>query len=418
MTTTISADEIADHLRPGMTVYVGGASGESPLIRDALSRRPDCAAGVDFIGAQLPGINVFDYAGLHPQATSQGIFVTPAQRTSFATGRHRLLRMGYHGFASYLRDRPVDLALLLLSESDADGSYGFGANADLAGIAAAGARVVIAEVNATLPRNSGERLPANQVQFAVRSNLPIAHPIDAAPDPVQERIAHNVAGLISDGDILQIGIGKLPSAVLGRLTSHRRLGLHSGLISDGCLDLIEAGVLTGETNPIDPRLAVAAGAIGSARLYAALNSPLIDLRSALRTHDADLIRQLPNFVSINSAIEVDLFGQFNADTVGGRFVAGVGGFNDFVRAARQSRGGRSIVALPSRSKSASRIAASLPFAPITALSGDIDFLVTENGTADLRHKSIDQTAAAIIAIAAPEDRPELTAAWQSIRSRL
>ena len=420
MAKVISADEIPNLLKPGMTVYVGGATGESSVIREALRQRPDCAPGVHFIGAHLPDINSFDYSSLEPTARSTGIFVTAAQRDSFVQGRHRILRMGYFEFAQYLRRTEIDMALLLLSEPDDEGRFGSGLNADFCCIAADRAKIVIAEINSALPkRSSSSRICPDQVTYCIPSDAEISSLGQPSVDPTSHRIASNVAELIENGAILQIGIGKLPSAVLSCLEAHQRLGLHSGVVSDACLRLIAKGVMTGETNPLSRGVAVAAGALGSSKLYQSLDTAAIDLREASYTHSSEVLRMLPSFASINSAIEVDLFGQINAETVGGRMVSGVGGFNDFARAARSNESGRSIVALPSRSRDLSRIVPTLrPGAPITANSGDVDYIVTEHGTASLAGRTLEQRASALISIAHEDDREHLERSWHDLKARL
>jgi 4-hydroxybutyrate CoA-transferase len=217
--------------------------------------------------------------------------------------------------------------------------------------------------------------------------------------------------LIQDGDCIQTGIGAIPAAILEALVSKNDLGLHSGLIDDGGMALIERGVMTGRAKPVDRGVHVTGMALGSAALldWLARRSD-VAFRGADYTHEVRVIRDIPNFVSINSAVEIDLFGQVNAERVGGRQISGTGGSVDFMRAAKASKGGRSIVAMTAtaRGGSVSRIVPRVDL--VTALRTDIDLVVTEYGVANLKHASTAARVDALIEIAAPAFREDLRAA--------
>jgi 4-hydroxybutyrate CoA-transferase len=217
-----------------------------------------------------------------------------------------------------------------------------------------------------------------------------------------------VADLIRDGDCIQTGIGAIPAAILAALANKNDLGLHSGLIDDGGMALIERGVMTSRAKPIDRGQHVTGMALGSTALMDWLaQRPDVMFRGADHTHEVRAIREIPNFVSINSAVEIDLFGQVNAERVGGRQLSGTGGSVDFMRAAKASRGGRSIVAMTAtaRGGSVSRIVPRVELA--TALRTDVDLIVTEYGVADLKHASAAARVEALIDIAAPAFRDAL-----------
>jgi 4-hydroxybutyrate CoA-transferase len=224
-------------------------------------------------------------------------------------------------------------------------------------------------------------------------------------DPAAEAIGRHVAALIRDGDVLQTGIGSIPAAILARLNGHNDLGLHGGLLDDGGMQLIRAGNVTGSHKTLDRGLHVTGMALGSSELIDWLaQTPSVKFCGANYTHEVSVIRQLDNFVSINSAVEVDLYGQINAEFANGRQLSGTGGSVDFMRAAAASRGGRSIVAMnaTARDGSVSRIVPKVEM--VTALRTDVDLVVTEFGVASLKGKSVAARTEALISIAAPEFR--------------
>ncbi len=411
-----SADDVIARLRPGMTVFVGGVTGEPLALRAALAANPAAAAGVTFVGAWLPGLNEFDYAGLHRQAKSIGLFVTRAQRESFATGRHRFVPVSYHGFAEYLGRLEFDQAWIQVGPARIDGSYPLGLNADYADVVRA--HTVVAEVNRHLTIGArATMLP--RADAIVETGVALPQSPSPAETPEAAALAAHVTELIADRDTIQIGVGSLPSAVLRRLRNHRDLGLHSGIISDECLDLVEAGVITGRHKGIDDGLAVAAVAIGTTRLYQALARDDIVLRESRHVHAPGTLARINSLVSLNAALEVDLLGQVNATSIDGRFVSGMGGFLDFARGARSSNGGRSVVMLPARAKEKSRIVPRFaPGTPVTATALDIDVVVTEHGAARVTGLDWDARARALIGIAAPEHRDALAAAWHEMRGRM
>ena len=260
-------------------------------------------------------------------------------------------------------------------------------------------------------------LPADAVAgtFVSGEELPVAH-LGSRGD-VEERIGRNVAGLVDDGDCLQTGVGAIPDAVLDSLSSHRHLGFHSGMLCDGARKLIDAGVITGERKTRDRGRHVTGFVYGDADLYGwAVTRDDLDLRPVSYTHDAGVLASLDNLVIVNSAVQVDLFGQINAEMIGARQISGTGGAVDFFRGAALGRGGRSIVALPSTAArgSRSRIVVRLdPPGVATALRTDCDYVVTEFGVASLSGRTVDERAEALIGVSAPEFRRELEERWQS-----
>ncbi len=422
MPETIAPDDVPALLRPGMTVFVAGGPNEPLTVLDAIRRRPTASAGVTWIQSIVPGLNRFDFCSLHDDARALAFFVTPQTRASHRAGKLEFIPCQLRAAADLLAEGiDIDLALVSVAAPPAaggavpdDGDAGFstGLNSDFTDVVFTRARRVVAEVNAAFPApRDAPRIAARDIDFAVpvrRDPEPLPLP---EPDDTARAIARNVAELVRDGDTVQTGIGSIPFAVLGALGEKNDLGLHSGILDDGAMELVERGVVTGAYKTIDRGRHVAAYAIGSPALYAWVGEhPGVRLRPVNYTHGAAVLARIERFVSINSALEVDLAGQVNAEMLDGRQVAGTGGAVDFMRGAAASRGGRSIVALNATAAGGkvSRIVPRLGDgnAP-TALRTDIDYVVTEYGAAHLRHASEGARAAALAGIAAPAFRDGL-----------
>jgi len=276
--------------------------------------------------------------------------------------------------------------------------------------AARRARAVIAEINERVPETPGSELPEDiRIDAVIRSAREPAMMHTAPLGATEAAIAKQVASLVPDGATLELGIGALPDAILGALTGHRDLGLHSGMLGDGVATLAEAGALTNARKPVDAGISIGGLLFGTRRLFDfAHRNPALRLMPPTYTHGHQVLRQLPSFFAINSAVEADLTGQVNGESLGGAYVGAIGGQVDFMRGAIAA-GGRSIIALPAtaRGGAVSRIATKLGDATVTSLRSDMDVIVTEYGIAELRHRSLAERARRMIAIAAPRFREEL-----------
>jgi acetyl-CoA hydrolase len=287
--------------------------------------------------------------------------------------------------------------------------------------AARRARVVIAELNDQVPDTAGSALPTDiRIDGLVRTSRP---PAMLQPTPlgaVERRIAEHVAALVPDGATIELGIGALPDAVLAALAQHRDVGIHSGMIGEGVLDLVERGVITNARKPIDAGITIAGLLFGTRRLFDfAHRNRALRLMPPDYTHGYDVLRRLPDLIAINSALEVDLGGQVNGEMAGGVHVGAIGGQVDFVRGALAAPRGRSIIALPATAKSGgvSRIVARLGDAVVTSLRSDMDVVVTEYGIAELDGCSLAERARRLIAIAAPQFREALERAAHPLIAR-
>jgi acyl-CoA hydrolase len=309
---------------------------------------------------------------------------------------------------------PLDVALIQVSPPDSHGFCSFGVGVDTTLTAAKCARYVIAQVNDQMPRTYGDSfIHVNDIDAVVESS----HPLCAMKKPVstdlQIAIAKNVAGLIEDGSVLQTGIGGIPDAVLPMLMDRRDLGVHSELVSDGVIPLIEAGVLTGARKNFKPRKIIVGFVLGTKEVFDFVDdNPIFEFHPTAYTNDPALIARNDNMVAINSALQVDLTGQVCSDSIGNRFYSGIGGQVDFLRGASRSKGGKPIIAISSTAKSGaiSRIVPMLdPGAGVVTSRGLVRYVVTEYGVAYLHGKCIRERAKALIEIAHPKFRDELYA---------
>lgn len=398
-------------LREGDRILVGQGSGEPASLTQRLAE----------ISKTVPGLTVCFGLVLEDTLADDGTLSFESYGALGAAARLpeqalTLLPLHYSEYTARIADGRLrsDVVMVQLSSADASGTHHLGMG-DLHLIEAARrARVVIAEINPTTPRTPGSEWPHDlPIDLVVESDRPPPTLAAGTANAIEEAIAAKVAGLVPDRAVLQFGIGRLPGAIAGALTGHRDLGLHSGVISDGVMTLMESGALTNAAKEIDTGQAVGGVVVGSTELFAHVDeNPEIILRSTAHTHSAAAIARLSRFCALNSAIEVDLLGQVNTETAGGRYVGGVGGQLDFTRAARLSPKGRAIVALPStaRGKTASRIVPCVETVSIAKV--DADMVVTEWGVAELHGVPAAQRAERLIEIADPQFREDLSRHWR------
>jgi len=418
MSRKLDVSAVVAGLAPGMTVFVPGLSGESLAFHEALQAAPDKAAGVTFTGLHFPGINRSDYLGLHPDARQRAYVMTPGLRAGLVDGRAELLTLDYPGIYRDLAARAgeVDLAIAQVSPPDREGRCSFGPSSDFHPAIWARARRRVLHVNPQVPRTRGAfsvRLDGADAYFEAGS--PLVQYDAGASSPAIAQHAARVASLVRDGDTLEFGVGKLPGAILAALVHHRGLRIWSGMVTDAVSTLLDAGAIAA-------RGAIDAGvALGNAAYYARLErDDSYYFRPVSQTHDVRRLAALNQFCAINSAVEVDLFGQVNADSLNGRLMAGVGGLPAFVAGAQLSNEGRSIVALPAATDDGrhSRIVARFNNGLVALPRHAADYVVTEHGIAELRGRDLRGRAEALIAVAAPAFRTQLAADWDAILRKL
>ena len=307
---------------------------------------------------------------------------------------------------------PVDVALIRVRPTEDPGVLSLGVMVDFVHEMVTNARVVIAEIDERMPLTRDDALiDRSRITHFTVADGPQCQLADPTPSDVDVAVAQRVAEIIPDRATIQIGVGGLPVAVCAALKGHRDLGIHSGVIPDCAVDLIESGVVTNAYKGSDAGLTVTGGLFGTDRLnrFAHENRSIV-LRRATYTHAAATLAGLHRFHTVNSAIEIDLTGQINAEIAGGRYVGAVGGQVDYVRAGRQSEGGRSIIAMASTTPDGkhSKIVAELGDRPVTTARSDVDLVVTEYGVADLWGLDLRARSKALIGIAHPDFRDRLT----------
>jgi acetyl-CoA hydrolase len=400
-------------VQPGDFVVAGQVLGEPVELLERLF----AGSGGGF--RLFTGMSLTDVLTKAPPAVGLCSFVgLGAAAGLIGAGRMDLLPVHMSALPALMTDGPLrpDVALVVVSPPDEDGLCHLGVQSDYIFAAASSARVVLAEINPAVPHVAGDTaIPFERLDGFIDTDRPLPEYRRAEPSAVERAIAERVAGFVGDGTCLQIGVGKLGEAVLAAVAGRRDLGVHAGMVGDTILEMMADGVITNRHKRIDTGLTVAGSILGSARaVELAAAEPALRLRSVAHTNDPSVLTALGDFVSVNSAIEVDLFGQVNAEVAGGRYVGGIGGSVDFLRAAAASADGRSIVAVESTAKkgTVSRIVPEV--ARVTALRTDVDVVITEHGTAELRGIPEGERSRRLIAVAAPDHRPGLERAAKEL----
>lgn len=408
----IAADtlDFTSIVRPGDRIVCGQAAAEPLTLTEALIAQKD----------RLPPFKLFlgpVYSQTFAPERTEGIALSSygAMGNSLALaarGRLELVPLPYSQLCAEYEsgERVADIVLIQLSSRSLARGLSLSLSHDYVLSAARKARMVIAEINPHAPWTHGAGLPDDvPLHLCVAARWgPLEVPA-AGLDDVARTIAAHAATLIPDGATLQFGIGKIPEAIVSSLGHLRNLGIHSGLINDVTVDLIERGVITNSEKGIDRGVSVTNQLIGTRKLTDhAHENPAIAVRSTAYTHGHDVLRQVKQLTAINSAVEVGLDGSINAQTAGGVPVGGIGGQLDFVRGANASPGGRAIIALPASSRGKSRIVPTVE--TVTVMAELADAIMTEFGVAELRGCDATERARRLIAIAAPEHREELSRA--------
>ena len=409
----ISIDDAIDSIRTGLKVYIEQGPAEPFALIRGMMKSVERTRGIKLVIVPLPIINKVPFAT--PEYTDcwqiYTFFGGPALRKPIKEGRVKYVPIHMSEIPAAIMGpfRP-DIAVIQVSPPDAAGYCSLGPAVDYNPAAIEAASTVIAQVNKRLPVTFGDsRVHLSRIQYLVEeeSDLNLVPPVGTGT--VESQIAGYVADLVSDGSTIQIGMGSLPDAILTAFLGKRELGVHSGMLSDRIVDLIEAGVVTGSRKKLNNGKVVAGVLVGTDRLYKFCHrNPMVEMYPTTYTHNRGLISQLENFVSINSAIEIDLTGQVNSETIIGEYITGIGGQVDFARIGRLSNGGKSIFAFPSMAKGKSRIVPQLQAGvPVSTPRSDVDYVVTEFGVANLRYRSLRERARALIGVAHPDFRPEL-----------
>ena len=405
------------HIQSNSRIYIGGGSGVPIELTQALTTRTPELKNVEL--AHILTFAPAPYAA--PEYAENfrvnALFIGPNVREAVNDGRADFTPIVLSEIPALFQEGgplPLDAALISLSPPDEHGFCSFGVEIGTTKPAAEAARIIIAEVNQQMPRTLGDSfIHVSRLTHIVETDYPIPEAPQGGSSPNHLKIGKLIAGLIPDGATLQMGIGSIPDAVLQYLGDHRDLGVHTELFSDGVIDLVEQGVITCSKKTFHPGKIVTGFLFGTKRLYDFIhNNPMIEMHPSDYVNDPFNIARNDKMVAINSAIQVDLTGQVCADSIGTRLYSGVGGQLDFMRGAARSKGGLPIIGMLStaRGGTVSRIVPTLmEGSGVVTTRYDVHDVVTEFGVAHLYGKTVRQRARALIDVAHPQFREELTA---------
>lgn len=409
----VTANEAVGHIKSKDTIAAAHVGSEPYGLMEALVRNKNNFKDVDLYFLLSLRDCGYMAPGMEEHIRFHGIFLGGTTREAVAAGRGDYLPGFFHQYPSMLQARGgVDVLLISISQPDQHGYCSMGTGIDHLPLIKDEARLIIAQLNPSLPRVMGNSfIHLREIDYIVEEDRPIAELPPVMITEVERRIGENCASLVQDGDTLQLGIGGIPDAVVTFLTEKNDLGLHTEMAADGVVDLIQRGNINNKRKKINRGKSIATFAAGTRKLYDFLdNNPCFELHPVEYVNDPYIISQNDNVVSINSCIQIDLMGQVNAEMVKGMQFSGVGGQVDFIRGARMSKGGRAIMALPSAA-AGGKISKITPFldqgAPVSTPRTEVNYVVTEYGIAQLWGKTLRERARALIEIAHPNFREVL-----------
>jgi len=409
-----TAGEALLFVQSGMRVYIQPGCAEPETLVEALMERGPHVEDVEIVHMLTFGVAPYVAPEMAGHFRHNAVFIGPNVRDAINEGRADYTPIYLSEIEGLFESgaMPLDVALIQVSPPDPHGYCSFGIGVDTTLTAAKEARFVIAQVNDQMPRTFGDSfIHVSEIDAFVESSRPLCEMKKANITELHKAIARNVAGLIEDGAVLQTGIGGIPDAVLAFLMDRKHLAIHSELVSDGAIPLIEAGVITGERKNFKPRKIIVGFVLGTKVMFDFVdNNPIFEFHPTAYVNDPLFIARNDNMVAINSALQVDLTGQVCSDSIGNHFYSGIGGQVDFIRGASRSKGGKPIIAISSTAKDGaiSRIVPTLsPGAGVVTSRGLVRYVVTEFGVAYLHGKSIRERAKALIEIAHPKFREEL-----------
>jgi 4-hydroxybutyrate CoA-transferase len=410
----MNASEAVSCVESNMRVYIHPGCAEPEALVQALIARAPYIKNVEIVHLLTMGTSPYCAPEMEQSFRHNALFVGGNVRQAVNDGRADYTPIFLSEVEALFEtgEMPIDVAFIQVSPPDPHGYCSFGVGVEITLTAAKYAHRVVAQINAQMPRTYGDSfIHVSQLDSIVEVSQPLCEAPTHESDPVSESIGVNCASLIEDGSVLQLGIGEIPNAILPNLMDRRDLGVHTEVISDNAIPLIEAGVINGERKNFKPRKIILSFVLGTKDLFDFVDeNPVFEFHPSAYTNDPWRIAQNHRMVAINSAIEVDLTGQVCAESIGPKFYSGFGGQLDFIRGAARSKGGKPIIAFPSTAKSEtlSRIVPRLAHgAGVLTTRADVHYVVTEYGIAYLHGRTIRQRAEAMIQIAHPKFRNEL-----------
>ncbi len=411
----LSASDAVKLVKPGDNIYLHTAAATPGKLLQAMVGRASELTNVHLYHMHIEGDAPHvkpEFAGIFHD---HSFFVGANVRKAVQSGLADYIPIFYSEIPHVLRKRiiPLDIAMVQVSPPDKHGYCSLGVSVEASLAAVQSAKCVIAQINPNMPRTHGDGIiHISKINAAVTVNDPIHETHAATPTAAELQIGEHVASLVEDGATLQMGIGAIPNAVLKCLKHHRRLGVHTEMFSDGVMELVQQGVITGENKRNHQGKIVSGFVIGTRKLYDFIDdNPQVAMLDIGYVNDTAVIRRNPKVTAINSALEVDLMGQICADSIGPMQYSGVGGQMDFIRGASLSEGGKPIIALSSvTTKGVSKIVNYLKQgADVVTTRAHVHYVVTEFGIAELYAKNLKQRARALINVAHPDHREALAA---------
>lgn len=417
----MTADEAVSAIKSGDSVYIHSNAAEPEVLIDAMVRRSAQLQDVKILHLLTMGKAEYAQAQYSDSFKIHALFIGPNVREAVNAGRADYMPVFLGEIPTLFESGlvPVDVCLIQVSPPDAHGFCSYGVSVDCTIAARKRARLVIAEVNKQMPRTLGRSfVHVSRLDRIVETDRPLPELTAPEPDEVEEAIGRNIAELVSDEATIQLGIGAIPNAVLRYLSDKKNLGVHSEMLSDGIVDLIEMGVVTGDAKTILPGKVVVSFVMGTRRLYDFVdNNPLVEFQTSDYVNDPHLISRNHRMTAINSALQVDVTGQVVSDSIGQYLYSGFGGQVDFIRGASRAKEGKAIIAIPSTAKNGtiSRIVSCLtPGSGVVTSRADVHYVVTEFGVAHLFGKTVRERAQALLQVAHPKFRDTLASELKKI----
>ncbi|MDX2360179.1 MAG: acetyl-CoA hydrolase/transferase C-terminal domain-containing protein [Crocinitomicaceae bacterium] len=410
---TSTAAEAVKHIKSGDNIFIHSAAAVPKCLVNAMTERHSELKSVSIYQIHTEGEAPYSNPDLQASFTIKSFFVGSNMRDVIQNGSGSYIPIFLSEVPALFKKGviPIDVALITVSPPDKHGYCSLGTSVDISLAATQCAKIVIAQINDQMPRTHGDGLiHINEINIQVEESEPLPEVTYADLTDENWAIGKNICDLIEDGSTLQLGIGSIPNAVLSCLDSHKNIGIHSEMFSDGVLPLIEKGVINGACKKKHPGMIVSSFVVGSKKLYDFIDdNPMVQMLDFGYVNNVAVIQKNPKVVAINSAIEIDITGQVCADSIGSKIYSGVGGQMDFIRGASLSEGGKPIIALTSTTKSG--ISKIVPFlkqgAGVVTTRAHVHYVVTEYGVANLYGKTIEERVKLLIDIAHPAHREQL-----------